>query len=175
MQTAEESRSLLGSAATTARRASARSMRAIPAQLPRGERPRLRRHHPADGPPAAGVPRMCATTISASSAMSSSTSIRTRTTCSICWPRCWRAGSENICVVGDDDQSIYRFRGATIENILNFENEYHGRAPHPAGAELPLDAVHSGRGQRRHLPTTTSRKGKNLWTENGQRGPCAHL
>ena len=33
-------------------------------------------------------------------------------------------GYENICVVGDDDQSIYRFRGATIENILNFEKQY---------------------------------------------------
>ena len=35
-------------------------------------------------------------------------------------------GYENVCVVGDDDQSIYRFRGATIENILDFENQYKG-------------------------------------------------
>ncbi len=75
-------------------------------------------------------------------------------------------GYKNICVVGDDDQSIYKFRGATIENILKFEFNYDNAKTirleqNYRSTQTILDAANAV------IANNTERKGKNLWTDNG--------
>lgn len=81
--------------------------------------------------------------------------------------------SSNLCVVGDDDQSIYKFRGATIENILSFENTFQNATvirleQNYRSTQNILDAANAV------IEHNTERKGKTLWTQNGT-GAMIHL
>ena len=76
----------------------------------------------------------------------------------------------NICCVGDDDQAIYRFRGADIRNILDFESDY------PEARIVRLEQNYRSTGRilavaNAVIENNPGRKGKNLWTDAGEGDP----
>ena len=82
-------------------------------------------------------------------------------------------GKENVCVVGDDDQSIYSFRGATVENILQFDHTF------PRAKIVRLEQNYRSTGHILNAANAVikhnkGRKGKNLWTKAGE-GELIHV
>ena len=78
--------------------------------------------------------------------------------------------SRNICVVGDDDQSIYSWRGANYENIVQFEKDF------PEVKEIKLEQNYRSTGTildaaNSIISHNTKRKKKNLWSKSGEGNP----
>jgi DNA helicase-2/ATP-dependent DNA helicase PcrA len=90
------------------------------------------------------------------------------------WVKALASDHQNLCVVGDDDQSIYSWRGADIRNIMDFEGDYPTAAvikleQNYRSTQLILDAAHAV------VTHNSSRKDKKLWTETSGGKPITRF
>ncbi len=89
------------------------------------------------------------------------------------WLKLFAGPESRLFAVGDDDQSIYGFRGANVGNLAEFEKEYSRRPGDPPGAELPLAGQHPRRRERADLEQRASAWARTCGPRPGRATPCA--